>query len=162
MRRASPSLSLAVVLGLLGCGAAPTGLVVVVRTDLRVPEDIAVIRAVVSDANGAPVSLNDFVLDAQGSAGPPFSFAVVPLEDDPDRKIQIDLVALDGDRALVLERRARIGFEPHRSLLLEMFLAASCRGAACDEGDTCTADGCVSDQIDTGDLVDVDPGGELE
>src|SRR5688500_10435627 len=130
-RPRSVRLLLGIVLFSISCGGSPAELVVVVRSDLQVPEQLSLVRAVVKDASGVPQSVNDFVLDGPSPPVLPFSFVIVPADGDSDRAIELCLGALDRDRNVLFERRARTGFLENRSLLLEMFLAAGCRDTTC-------------------------------
>jgi hypothetical protein len=148
-------------LGTVACGGTPAELVVVVRSDLQTPMELALVRAVVKDAAGRATSVNDFLLDGSTPLSLPFSFGVVPAGGDASREIEVELTAFDLEREVASTRRARTGFVEDRSLLLEMFLARSCRTVECEEGETCGEQGCVSDRVPPGDLREVEPGEEI-
>jgi hypothetical protein len=140
---------------------SPAQLVVVVDTDLAVPGELAMVRAVVLDREGQPRSLNDFVLDEEGAPELPFSFGVVPIDGDPARTISIELTAHDGARAELFTARARTGFVANRTLRLPMFLAGDCRTIECGENETCGEAGCVAADVPPETLGEVEPGEEL-
>jgi hypothetical protein len=147
-------------MGAFACGS-PAELVVVVDSDLTVPTELALVRAVVSDEEGQARSLNDFVLEGAGAPEVPFSFGVVPIDGDADRTVQIELSAFDDDRILLFSSRARTRFASGRLLRLPMFLAGSCRTTSCSAQETCGEDGCVSPERSVESLVEVEPGAEL-
>ena len=147
-------------LALIGCGGT-SELVVVVDTDLSVPDELAMIRAVVEDQTGRPRSLNDFVLDESNAPALPFSFGVVPIDGDSDRTIEIELGAHDGVGTQLFVMRARTGFAANKTLRLPMFLASSCQTNACSAEETCTADGCASPEVSIETLAEIEPGEEI-
>lgn len=148
---------------LCSCGGLPAQLVVAVSTDFAVPAEVQMIRAVIEDASGVPVFVNDFVLD-DGSVALPFSFAVVPIDGDHRRVITVALTAHRGDRSPIFTRRARTGFVESERLLLPMFLSRECESlaATCPPASTCTEGGCAPVEISAGSLRRVEPGLEFD
>jgi hypothetical protein len=150
-----------------GCERDATQLVVVVNTDYDVPAELGVVEVRISDLDGREISASEFTLtDAPDPADPtrfvvPFSFGIVPIDDDASRRIIVDVDGRSPARALRLTRRAVTGFVSGRTLVLPMFLARTCEEVVCMEGQTCTERGCVSATVDPGGLREARPGQEL-
>lgn len=146
---------------LLGCKTDPTQLVVVVDTDFDVPAELALVRVIVLDGDGAEAARTDFSLD---TVSLPLSLAVVPRDQDASRRTTIIVqgfaMATDADPRV--SRRAVTGFRENKSLRLDMFLAESCDRRMCAEiTSTCTQDGCIDENIDPNGLEAVAPGQEF-
>lgn len=149
---------------LAGCGGAPTELVIVVNSDLRTPDELSLVRAVVSDDRGTPVSLNDFRFnDPSMALVLPFSFVVVPSGENHARAVTIELVAQSPDRTALFTRRAETQFIADRRLRLPMFLARQCAtlASSCGDGMTCAEEGCVAALNSAASLAEIEPGEEL-
>lgn len=86
----------------------------------------------------------------------PVSFGVAPRDGDAERRVRILVRATS--TALVddanptgttgLQTTAVTDFVDHESRRLDMFLAASCTGVTCNEGQTCAPDGCKPEDVD--------------
>ena len=138
------------------CSSAQTGVIAVVDTDLDVPQQLALIRTRVGS------SVFDFVLDdATRPLGIPFSFVVVPQDDDASRPLTIVVEALDPTRAFMFDLATETGFREGVYLRLPLFLAADCRGQMCSAVETCGLGGCQSRVVDPRTLDIVEPGREL-
>jgi len=150
------------------CKQPATEIVVVVDSDFAIPADASEIRAQIKDG-GNVLAEHSFSLVARGtspSAGQhalPFSFAVLPWEDDPSRKVAIELGAIARDHVEPrLIRRAVTSFIDGSSLALPMFLAQRCEGMVCEPGQTCGLEGCVAEDVEPALLSHLSPGRELE
>src|SRR5687768_4072161 len=128
---------------LAGCTKDPTQIVVRVDSDLGA--QLTPIRAIVRDDQGGISAEHMFPAEV------PFSFGVAPKEGPLDQMVIIELES-------AVSRRAVTRFVPDKTLLLPMFLAKSCIGVSCKEGETCTERGCESDEV-TG-LSEIEPGDE--
>lgn len=126
------------------CADDPTQIMVVVQSDLPVPDALDEVRVdvrgfsdattAVADLRGAPLPRTVALAHTGGPLGPV-------------------IVEARGYRAgaLVVTRRARVSFVAHRARMLVLWLRARCVGVdACGEDETCTETGCAS--IDTGPL----------
>jgi Tol biopolymer transport system component len=134
---------------LLGaCTEDATQLVVRVDSDI---EELATVRAVVLDDQGAIASEHTFQIPAEVQI--PFSFGVAPSEGPPDQMVVIELES-------VVNRRAVTRFVPNKTMLLPMYLAKSCIGITCEAGQTCTELGCQSENVPVDDLIEIEPGDE--
>jgi hypothetical protein len=144
------------------CAETPTELVVVVDSDLSVPDELGAVRALVGDTAGSPASLNDFVFSDQDRVLP-FSFVVVPAGEDLDKVIVIELVAFSAARDVLFERRAETQFQSERRLKLPMFLSEECVNVAptCEASMTCTETGCAAAARASSELEEIEPGEEL-
>lgn len=165
MRR---GLSISLTLALLsGCDAPATQLVVLVDTDLAVNEELAGVSVVVLDGAGQEVSAQDFALADDGATpGPasfamPLSFAVVPVGDDPSRRVTVQVSGLAPSGSTIVSRRAVTGFIEEEQLLLPMFLSSACRDVTCPAEQTCTERGCVDERVPPQSLPAVRPGDEV-
>ncbi|MCC7538518.1 MAG: hypothetical protein IT379_19995, partial [Deltaproteobacteria bacterium] len=147
---------------LLGCKTDPTQLVVVIDTDYSVPSELGLVRVIVLDGDNAEIARNDFTLGDSSSV--PFSFAVVPKDQDASRRATIIVEGYEsaGDATARVTRRAVTGFRENKSLRLDMFLAESCNMRMCAEiTSTCTENGCIDENIDPNGLEEVRPGQEF-
>jgi hypothetical protein len=135
----------------VGCTKDATQLIVVVDSDLLVPEELEAVRAAVADAPGAPPrDTQDFPLFADPL---PFSFGVVPNEDG-DAEVLIALAAIGPRGSMLFEERAVTEFVEEKTLRLRMDLRASCVAdpGPCEE----------PERIDPSSLDEVEPGDELD
>jgi hypothetical protein len=152
----------------LACDRPATQLIVVVDTDYTVPGELGFIRAIVRDENEIETSSLERDLVASQNAADdthatmPCSFAVVPKGGDASRTVIVEIEGFDqrGGRSLVV-RRAVTGFVKEETRLLTLFLAKSCEGLDCGAGQTCTENGCASDDVDPNSLPRATPGNEF-
>ena len=146
---------------LLGC-EADGRLLVVVGSDLDVPEELDRVRISVSRSLGPddPVTAHDFPVRLEGVDDPgrfelPFSLAIAPRDDDRDSPI---VVTAEGfaqgaeDTPVVTTRRVVSGFPADRVLLLPMFLSRSCVEVSCPAGQTCADGACIDENVSRDDL----------
>lgn len=143
--------SLAVpLLGLLiGCGGGDTGLVVVVRSDLQVPEVLASVRVTVRQ-DGAP-AMADFFLDREPRLSLPFSF-VVDSPGPSTTPVGVLLEARSGERTVLFSREIQTQLRPGSLLLLPVALDQACWAQRCAAAVTCTDQGCGQPTVDSSTL----------
>lgn len=126
------------------CGSE-TSVIVVVDSDLSVPEELALVRVVVQEA-----TVTDFVLDADGGPTLPFSFAIVPAESsEPDRALVVEGIGLDAERSQVLSIELTTSFVAGETVQLPLALDRTCVPRACDRA------------IDASTLERIEPGEEI-
>ena len=143
---------------LLACTEDSTQLLVVVDSDMTVPDTLVGVRGKVRTLENEILASVDFdLVNSERLAGQtqftlPLSFGVLkPDSIDVDRVI-VDVNALgvtdNNERYTLFARRAITGFAEGKSLRLPMFLASQCQALDCAEGETCTERGCVSAEVD--------------
>jgi len=141
-----------------GCEAKKLSqIVVVVDTDLHVPQDLD--RFAIKIENlGTTHSNLDYNLDPDKSGGVklPATLAILAGSDLAQRVTVTVTGYLDVTELLV--RRARLPFAEGRVLMLRMNLLRKCayRATPCPPGTTCTENGCKSIDIDPVSLPDYD------
>ncbi|MEC7523219.1 MAG: hypothetical protein VYE22_25290 [Myxococcota bacterium] len=151
-----------------GCAAEPTQLVVVVDSDLAVPDDVVAISVETVDPTGVTLSDVRFALAAPGEGSPParfelpLSFGVVPIDDDASRRVTVVARAPGPSDEVLVEQRFRAGFVAGQRLLLPMFLLDRCVDRSCGADETCAPPGCVSQDVPPDDLRPARPGAELD
>lgn len=113
-----------------------TQLVVVVDTDLTIPEQLERVRIVVRDGQG---TMREASAELASGAPRPVTLGLV----SRTTLGPLDVEAL-GERmgSVVVRRRARVSFVAGRTLALRMDLLASCVAAACEDEQTCAEEGC--------------------
>lgn len=134
---------------LIGCGGADTGLVVVVRSDLQVPEVLASVRVTVRQ-DGAP-AITDFLLDREPKLSVPFSF-VVDSPSPSTTPVVVLLQARSPDRTVLFAREVQTRLRPGSLLLLPVALDQACWAQRCAATVTCTDRGCGQPTIDSSTL----------
>ncbi len=172
LRRAFPSIPLAVLLlaGAPACSSPPTQLLVVVNTDIVVPRDMRLVRATVRNLDNGEETFTTFSVNARGAAMTsevelPFSFGVVPTGGDASRRVAVIIEGFrtDPSGTPIVTRRANTGFLEGKTLLLPMFLYASCVDVDCMSADLTCIDGrCESARADPAGLHEVVPGHEFD
>lgn len=147
------------------CSSSRGQLVVAIHSDLEVPAELGSVLAIVRASPSATPVTRAFDL-ASGGATLPLSFVVRPREGQDSAKDVI--VEVEGHRsaaaddAPIVTRRAVTSILAGDTRVLRMFLARSCVGRACVEGETCTEAGCVSEQVAASTLPELaSPGDEL-
>jgi hypothetical protein len=138
--------------------SSPTQLIVLIDSDFAVPEELAGVMVSVVDERGKNVGASSFDLAALGL---PMSFGIEPTGDLVDERVRIVVTGVGPSGASLVERVAIVGFVDGERHLLAMFLARSCRGMSCPDGQTCSERGCISAEVVVEDLPVVDPGGEI-
>lgn len=159
-----------------GCTRPRTQLVVAVDTDMTWGPTGA-LRAVqiTVRSNDPEGQLRDRRVVELGDATPlPASFGVVPLDDDPSRRVWIEVRGCgeSGCDAPLVTRQAYVGFVEGQTLLLQMTLAGVCRRVECpDATQTClpSTGSCGSAQVEastlsawTGQLPRIDAGKAMD
>lgn len=150
-------------LSLLGCAQAPTALVVVVDSDLTVPQPLALVQARVGGAGCTEGScVHDFALSGAGAVTLPFSFTIVPAG-GTGGAVQLDVVGRDAGGTDRVARHVETSFVAHHARLVRIVLERACLdSASCTTGETCLGGGCANAQVDPATLPDVEPGRELD
>lgn len=134
--------------GVTGCEAKITEVVVVVDTDLRIPMDLDAIEVRVNTA-GKMVPGLDASLTGASAHALPFTLGLRS-ESDSDTAFN---VVVRGLRFGVEQLRATVStrFVPGERRLLRIFLTADCLGMTCSEADTTCRDGmCRNVYVDPG------------
>ena len=152
------------------CRTKPaTQLLVAVGTDIEVGDPLEQIEVEVGPADGASVFSRRTILVSRNPMPPftvamPFSFGVVPQDDDASRQVRV--VARGRFRAS--GRRDRVvvtaitGFIEERSLLLPLYLQQRCVDVLeCADGFTCRDGMCVDARVATATLREVGAGFDL-
>lgn len=131
--------ALVLVSAVSACSNDPTEIVVVVHSDLAVPSAIDSLRIDVLEPDGETKSSTLALASAASLPGrlgvTHGSGALYPVE--------IVATGLAAGRPIVTQR-ARVGFVPNRSRLLELFLLDACRDVSCDAETTCEGGVCLS------------------
>lgn len=163
---------LALVLVLAACSPHPGRLIVVVRTDFDVPEELnelvtRVARIEAESGQEVPFTLRDADVPdpMDGTRTMPLTFAIHPRE--PNTEVEITLTGFRRPAAAaVVERRAIVGFVPGSTRVLDLFLSESCslELIRCDDPDETCIDGrCVPvPEVDPRDLPEIRRPGDLE
>lgn len=138
MKRAIATLALT----LAACASDAEQFVVVVDTDLTIPEDAIGIDVLATAQGGASSDGATFALPETPL---PISLGVLPPEDGSP--LVVEVTALDDAGNDVVLRRAIVGFPPVGRMRIPMFIASACRGVACGESETCTEVGCAPAEL---------------
>ena len=143
-----------------GCEVTqPTQIILVVDTNLRIPEDIDRMRIKIEHM-GLTVANYPFELDPNdpGSVKIPATMAIKAGK-DPSLPVVITVTGFLDQHQRVI-RRARLPFAVEREVMLRMNLLRSCFMPAkkCQGTTTCTASGCKGIDIDPATLPDWDEG----
>jgi hypothetical protein len=162
--RTAPFLLLA---SLLACRQVPaTQLVVVVDTNLTPMQGLENVRVTLQAPEGTTLSERIFDVAPVGPVALPFSFGVVPENNDPNRRVRVIAQARTGRQTVLVQRSALTGFVEGRVLRLPLFLPDTCLGLDCPTGTTCRGDApvCVSDTVEPARLAEspTSPRGEFD
>ncbi len=137
-------------LALLLCACSDrTQLIVVVDSDLGVPAELDEVRVTVVGPSGMSTDATQALGESGGPSLPltlgvrPAGEALGPIE-----------VTVEGrlEGAAVVTRVATTSLVRGEARVLYLGVARDCRGAECNEGLTCTENGCASEAIDPEDL----------
>lgn len=140
--------TLGAVLALVGCGTERTEIVVVIDSDLAVPDELDAIRVQVTGPDGS--TKNAGAMLGPGETPLPRTLGLVH-EDGPLSPVRILVTGRSGDSD-VIERRATTAFIEGRTLLLRMDLLRSCVAVVCDADQSCLSGSCRSAEVDPGSL----------
>lgn len=146
----SSALAAVPLLGLLvSCGGGDTGLVVVVHSDLQVPDILASVRVTVRQ-DGAP-AITDFLLDREPKLSLPFSF-VVDSPSPSSTPVAVLLQARSRERVVLFSREIQTQLRSGSLLLLPVALDEACWAQRCERAVTCTDRGCGLPAVDSSTL----------
>jgi len=142
------------------CSADPlTELVVVVQSDMTIPDEFNGFRVVVTGHDGDVATDRYFFLGEEpGKVLLPADFGVMPRGGDASRRVTVEVWATESGADL-FSTRAITGFVEGKTLRLDMFLARRCLSEAkeCKPNETCRVQGCVPPEIDPAELPEFDP-----
>lgn len=140
--------ALAFSLLLAGCGddATLTELVVVVDTDLSVPDEVSRIGLRVVGSDGRMVFDGDVDLSAPGAPARPLTLGLTPAGDSLG-PIVVAAVAIAPADAPVVSAAARTSFVEGRRRMLRLLLERVCVGVPCAEGTTCRGGACDVEDV---------------
>jgi hypothetical protein len=144
---------------LAACSSKETQLLVVVDSDLDVPGELSVVRAVLRDEAGKSLLEHSFAVAPSGtspSAGfvLPMSFGVGPRNGDSSLPITVEVQAISTASEVMFARRAITRFLDGKQLVLPMYLSRLCTATTCAASETCTENGCLSAEIDPSKLCE--------
>lgn len=142
-------------MSLAACAPDPTQLVVVIDSDMAVPDRVRKIQAFVNGAEFDPAWQHTF--DVSAGATLPLSFGIGA--NNAANPVTIVITAIAADETALVSRRATSRFVADKTIVLPMFLAESCAGFACADMFTCTKLGCESEIIDENGLKVIEAGG---
>ena len=130
---------------LVGACSSPTQLVVVVETNLEVPDDIDRIEVSVRDPDGV-TTVTPQPLTGPDAPSFPLTLGVTP-SGDVIGPITVTATARLGTTEVV-QQSAEVRLVPGETRTLHLVLYRSCVGRRCVDGETCDTDGCVSVERD--------------
>jgi len=132
-----------ILIGALGVGCAadgPTGLVLAVRSDLSIPDEMNEILVQARDARGAKLFENRFPLQGPGSVSLPGKLGLQTGE-GLSGAIEIDVIGRRGTRPAVL-KAMRIDLPAGSVREVAVELNRDCLGVLCPQSLTCVAGRC--------------------
>lgn len=142
-----------------GCSADPvTELVVVVNSDMAVPDEFDGFRVIVKGNDGDVATDRYFFIGKEsGKVLLPADFGLIPKDGDASRHVNVEIFA-QASGADLFSTRAITGFVEGKTLRLDMFLARRClsEAKACKPNETCRTNGCEPAEIDPGSLPEFD------
>jgi hypothetical protein len=125
-----------VLLALLLAGCSVTEVVLVIDSDLRIPDQLDEVRI---EVDGSARAL-DVRVPMATTSELPLTHALVPA--DGRESFAVTVTGLSGGNPVVADRRES-GWVDGESRLLELWLGRDCRGETCDAGSVCSRDGCM-------------------
>ncbi len=138
-------------LGLWSCGDEVTELVVVVDSDLMVPDELRQIDIQVFGPGGATAVDSAVAFDLPGAPFMPLSLGLV-LEGSEVAPVRIEVVGTTFDGSVV-KRSVVTGFVRNQSRALPIRLYARCLDVSCGDGQTCGDSGTCEDESIEGDFL---------
>ena len=143
------ALALVVLAALAGCGDDVTEIVVVVDSDLLVPDEVRSLNVRIEDPQGDAQAVNGSLT---GAGGFPRTVGIV-YEGGRLGPVTVTASALDGSTVRV-ERTARTFFQQDRVVMLRIDLLRTCTDVDCVDGETCREGGCGSIDVNGESLPD--------
>ncbi|AKF11057.1 Hypothetical protein DB32_008206 [Sandaracinus amylolyticus] len=144
---------------LAACDDDPSMLIVVVESDLGIPEPLDDVRAVVNGEGEHTFELT--TEDPIDRVRVPFSFVVEPRGGDAARTVHLVVEGRRADGTVLVSREARTSFVPRSVRLLRVALSTRCLDVECPDGRTCIAGVCDPSSVDPSTLDEVTPGAEI-
>ncbi len=134
--------------------SSATELLVVVDSDLAVPDQLGSVRVDIEGLSTGPVSA---IGELTGVRGRPLPRSVgVVYEGGPLGPLTVRAAGFLGD-AEVVSRAAQVSFVPGHTKVLALELSESCVGVTCEASETCEAAACRSIVVDPDELVEYVP-----
>lgn len=151
-------ISLVAGLALVACqGGERAQLVVVVHTDLRVPDELQSIQLRVSAPDdGDRVVHEQMIAVGPGGETLPFSFGVAPAGGDVRRRARIDVEGRLGE-TVVVSTHLISSFVRGKRVQLDVYLLRRCIDVMCPTGQVCGLNGCQDAEVDPATLPEFDP-----
>ncbi|MEO7669049.1 MAG: hypothetical protein ABIW57_06905, partial [Polyangia bacterium] len=122
-----------------GCHAL-TEIVLVVDTDMEIPDDVAQFVVKVEGATGM---YGPFPVDLTVAGNLPSTLGLVPATDGSNALLSVTVEAYSQEGPRVLMQTARTRFVPNERRMLRMVLSVSCLPVTCDADQTCQNGACV-------------------
>ncbi len=151
-RRSTHAALIAAALSLVACTASRTEVLIVIDTDLLVPEQLDAVRV---DFIGPDGEIRGSEGAITGPGDLPRTVGVVD-ETNGARTVSVTVTGLRRF-ANVVQRRARFEFVPHETRILYVTLLAGCVGVSCASNETCGENGCRSLIVGPEELAPYDP-----
>ncbi|NIS34140.1 MAG: hypothetical protein GWO04_31170 [Actinobacteria bacterium] len=126
---------------LVACTTPRTEILIVTDTNLEVPAEM---DRIVFEVLGPESQME--IREADPSFALPATLGLVH-EGGPLGPVLVRVVGRLGETDVVM-RRARLDFDPERTVVLRMNLLQACAGVTCGAAETCTEDGCASVDVD--------------
>lgn len=131
-------------LGFLGVGSGflacqePTQVLVEITTDIA-QENMPIVQVEVVENDGTMIE--DFPIDRQSSAAPPWSFGIVR-ENNDTAGIRIQAFGRNGSATVTTATRTVSQFRAGESFQVSLFLAQNCIDLGCGPNESCGPCGC--------------------
>jgi alpha-tubulin suppressor-like RCC1 family protein len=151
MRGLALAASMLIALAIGGCARHLTELVVVVDTDLRIPQDIDSVDIDVTGPSMGQPSHAHAALQGAGAVNMPVSLSLVPASTDRLTPVTIVVSGRLG-ATTVVTRTVRTAFVLDQRRSVPVLLLRSCVGTTCDAGLTCIGTSCGSANVDAASL----------
>lgn len=130
------------------CGTPVTQLVVLVGTDMAVPDEVAAIRVRTLRADtDVQEELSSRTISLTAESALPMALAVEPDDLMDIGRVIIEVEAQSPTGLRIVARRATTEFVEGDQLAVPLFLRATCRRVLCPSGSTCGEMGCTSQEV---------------
>jgi hypothetical protein len=136
-----------------GCTGPRTEVLVVVDTDLRVPEELDEVRIDLLGPGGEPRRAQGSV---ETAADLPKTLGIVDATNREMRSVHVTVTGLRRG-ANVVQRRAEFVFVPTETRILRIDLLRACVGVSCPAGQTCGEEGCRGVEVAAAELTPYAP-----